>query len=141
MTPAPLEYESPVPAAGQQKSRGGRLIVFTRYPEPGKCKTRLIPALGAEGAAYLQRSLILRTLAWARLLEDEGIGLEVHFDGPEAPMRAWLGRHVGLAPQSEGDLGCACMIPFPRFVRRSRPRGSGGLRYSRPDRPGAQPGF
>ena len=27
------------------------LIIFTRYPEPHKTKTRLIPALGAEGAA------------------------------------------------------------------------------------------
>ena len=30
------------------------LIVFTCYPEPGKTKTRLIPLLGAEGAADLQ---------------------------------------------------------------------------------------
>jgi glycosyltransferase A (GT-A) superfamily protein (DUF2064 family) len=30
-----------------------RLVIFTRYPEPGKAKTRLIPALGAEGAAAL----------------------------------------------------------------------------------------
>jgi len=26
------------------------LIVFTRHPQPGKAKTRLIPAPGAEGA-------------------------------------------------------------------------------------------
>ena len=28
-----------------------RVIVFTRYPEPGRVKTRLIPALGEDGAA------------------------------------------------------------------------------------------
>ena len=31
------------------------LILFARYPVPGKVKTRLIPALGAEGAAGLHR--------------------------------------------------------------------------------------
>ena len=43
-----------------------RLIVFTRYPEPGKSKTRLIPALGPEGAADLHRQMCEHTLSWAR---------------------------------------------------------------------------
>lgn len=33
------------------------LIIFTCYPEPGKTKTRLIPALGTVNAANLQRQL------------------------------------------------------------------------------------
>lgn len=33
------------------------LIIFTRYPEPGKTKTRLIPALETVGAANLQREI------------------------------------------------------------------------------------
>ncbi|MEJ2168327.1 MAG: hypothetical protein P8X90_22650 [Desulfobacterales bacterium] len=37
--------------------RRERLIIFSRYPEPGTTKTRLIPALGAEGAADLQRRM------------------------------------------------------------------------------------
>jgi len=37
-----------------------RLIVFTRYPEPGTTKTRLIPVLGPEGAAELQRRMTLQ---------------------------------------------------------------------------------
>ena len=28
-----------------------RLIIFTRYPEAGTAKTRMIPELGAKGAA------------------------------------------------------------------------------------------
>lgn len=34
-----------------------RLIVFTRYPAPGRTKTRLIPVLGPAGAADLQRRM------------------------------------------------------------------------------------
>lgn len=43
-----------------------RILVFARAPVPGRCKTRLIPALGAPGAAALHRRLVLRTLAAAR---------------------------------------------------------------------------
>lgn len=40
----------------------GRLLVFTRPPHPGHVKTRLIPALGAAGAASLHARLTTRTL-------------------------------------------------------------------------------
>lgn len=36
----------------------GTLIVFAREPIPGQVKTRLIPALGSQGAAMLYRSLL-----------------------------------------------------------------------------------
>jgi rSAM/selenodomain-associated transferase 2/rSAM/selenodomain-associated transferase 1 len=82
----------------------GRLILFTRYPCPGKSKTRLIPALGVEGAANLQRRMTERTLAWARLAPWSD--LELCFAGDETLMRAWLGGHAGfMRPQGEGDLG------------------------------------
>ena len=32
-----------------------RVIVFARFPESGRVKTRLIPALGPDGAAQLQK--------------------------------------------------------------------------------------
>lgn len=41
------------------------LIVFGREPRPGEVKTRLIPTLGAQGAADLYRRLLLATLATA----------------------------------------------------------------------------
>ncbi len=44
------------------------LIVFTRWPTPGKTKTRLIPAFGADGAADIHRQLLLRTLSAAKAL-------------------------------------------------------------------------
>lgn len=42
-----------------------RLLVFTRRPTPGRAKTRLIPMLGAEGAAALQTRLNEHTLSMA----------------------------------------------------------------------------
>ena len=33
------------------------LIVFTRFPEAGQTKTRMIPLLGPAGAAELQRQM------------------------------------------------------------------------------------
>jgi len=44
------------------QSSKGKIIVFARAPVPGKTKTRLIPALGEEGAARLHAELIHRTL-------------------------------------------------------------------------------
>lgn len=41
------------------------LVLFARAPAPGETKTRLIPALGAEGAAELYRCFLLDALASA----------------------------------------------------------------------------
>ncbi|WP_300973828.1 TIGR04282 family arsenosugar biosynthesis glycosyltransferase [Sphingomonas sp. LHG3406-1] len=80
-----------------------RLVIFTRYPEPGKAKTRLIPALGAEGAAALHRRLTERTLEAARA---SGLTVEVRTTGAtRAHFAAWLGDDLLLADQGEGDLG------------------------------------
>lgn len=38
--------------------------VMARFPVEGQCKTRLIPALGAQGAAGLHRAMLQRTLRW-----------------------------------------------------------------------------
>ena len=88
-------------------SGGERLIVFTRYPEPGRTKTRLIPALGPEGAADLHRRMTEHTLARARALaERRGTSLEVRFEGGgQALMAQWLGTRLASRPQGEGDLG------------------------------------
>ena len=84
-----------------------RLVLFTRYPTQGQTKTRLIPALGAEGAARLQRRLTLRTLRCAQALAEwRGVQLEVHFHGGlEQQMQGWLGDQLRYRLQSPGDLG------------------------------------
>ena len=43
------------------------IAVFARAPIAGQAKTRLIPRLGAAGAARLQRQLTERSLARARM--------------------------------------------------------------------------
>ena len=42
-----------------------RIILFAKAPLPGRVKTRLIPTLGASGAAMLARRMLMQTLAAA----------------------------------------------------------------------------
>ncbi len=80
-----------------------RLVIFTRYPEPGKAKTRLIPALGPEGAAALHRRLTEHTLTVARAA---GLPIDLRVTGAaEAAFREWLDDDIRITQQSEGDLG------------------------------------
>lgn len=84
-----------------------RLIIFTRYPEPGITKTRMIPALGAVGAAKLQRQMTEHTLAQAQLLQSiDDVSIEVRFAGGDKQlMQTWLGNDIECIAQGEGDLG------------------------------------
>lgn len=83
------------------------LIIFTRYPEAGKTKTRLIPALGIEGAANLQRQMTEHTLSQVKQLQKtSAISCEVRFAGGNLQlMQDWLGDDIAYQPQGEGDLG------------------------------------
>ena len=82
------------------------LILFTRYPQPGATKTRLIPALGAQGAAELHQRMAERVLQQAlSFSRTRGVALEIHFaGGEESAMRQWLGQHT-FSPQGEGSVG------------------------------------
>jgi uncharacterized protein len=83
------------------------LIVFTRYPIPGKTKTRLIPALGAAGAANLHRQMTEHTLAEARQLPTDRVAIEIHYTGATADreLADWLGADLVYRSQGDGDLG------------------------------------
>jgi hypothetical protein len=84
-----------------------RLIIFTRYPEPGKAKTRLIPALGPDGAADLHRQMTEKTVLWARgLVAQFPITLEIRFAGGGGRrLQRWLGDDLAFVPQRKGNLG------------------------------------
>ena len=89
------------------KDRQARLILFTRYPEPGRTKTRLIPTLGAHGAAALQRrmseAIVTRMAAFAA---DYPVSPEIRYaDGNQQAMEAWLSSDIPCLAQGEGDLG------------------------------------
>jgi len=84
-----------------------QLIIFTRYPEPGKTKTRLIPALGDFGAANLQKQMTEYTILQVQELQKTTtISFEVRFAGGNLQlMQDWLGSDLVYQPQGEGDLG------------------------------------
>jgi len=84
-----------------------RLIIFTRYPEPGKTKTRLIPLLEAEGAADLQRNMTEHTLVQVkRLSTSRELSVEIRYEGGnESLMKNWLGPDFDYRSQGRGDLG------------------------------------
>lgn len=87
--------------------RHDRLILFGRYPEPGRVKTRLIGALGPAGAADLQRRLTERALTEVRrAARRAGASVEFRYaGGNRRRMRRWLGTDLRLVPQGGGDLG------------------------------------
>lgn len=79
-----------------------RIALFTRWPKPGEAKTRLIPALGPEGAADLHRRLTERTVATVHAAR---LPLEIRSTGADpALFRDWLGVE-NIVDQGEGDLG------------------------------------
>lgn len=93
-----------------------RLILFTRYPEPGKAKTRLIPALGAEAAAEIHRQMTEHTLAQVKPLQrSRPLTVEIWFAGGDrAQMQSWLGSDITYQLQPEGDLGDRMAQAFQR---------------------------
>jgi rSAM/selenodomain-associated transferase 1 len=78
-----------------------RVVIFAKQPVAGQVKTRLIPELGAEGAAKMAR----RMLGWT-VREALATGLPVELCGdPDAA--SWYRPRPGLdlTGQGEGDLG------------------------------------
>jgi rSAM/selenodomain-associated transferase 1 len=83
-----------------------RLVVFAKAPLAGLAKTRLIPALGAEGAARLARRFLDHAMAQAI---QAGVGLVELCLSPGPDDSAWHGvkrpDDVSCTDQGEGDLG------------------------------------
>ncbi|MEP6515323.1 TIGR04282 family arsenosugar biosynthesis glycosyltransferase [Microcoleus vaginatus] len=93
-----------------------KLIVFTRYPEPGTTKTRLIPVLGKAGAANLHRLMAQRTIACALSLEkSRRLSVEIHrAGGSQQLMQEWLGSDIYCENQIDGDLGARMTAAFEK---------------------------
>lgn len=94
-------------------------IVFAKAPVPGTVKTRLIPLLGAEGAAALHRKLLMQTLATA---VDAGLGpVELHA-APDVgdPFLIDAAKRAGVAllPQHGDDLGARMRNAFAEALTR-----------------------
>lgn len=82
------------------------IAVLAKAPIPGFAKTRLVPALGAEGAAVLQTALIARAVETACAA---GVGPVTLWGAPDDTHPAFAAaareRCVALRRQPEGDLG------------------------------------
>ena len=101
-----------------------RLILFTRYPEPGKTKTRLIPLLGPHGAANLQKQMTEHVLArTGGFVSERSIDMEVRYDGGnQRLMEEWLGGHMSYRSQGRGDIGSRMAQAFSRAFRQGKKR-------------------
>jgi len=83
-----------------------RTVIMAKAPLAGLAKTRLIPALGADGAAKLAEAMLLKTL---RVALAAGVGPVELCTSPAVDTASW--KHVALpegiicSGQSQGDLG------------------------------------
>jgi rSAM/selenodomain-associated transferase 1 len=87
--------------------------ILAKAPIPGIAKTRLIPALGAHGAAVLQEQLTERAIETAVAA---GIGPVILWATPDESHSAFRelgGRFpIALRRQSDGDLGQRMLAAF-----------------------------
>ncbi|MBU1275591.1 MAG: TIGR04282 family arsenosugar biosynthesis glycosyltransferase [Proteobacteria bacterium] len=101
-----------------------RLILFSRLPVAGRVKTRLVPALGAQGAAALQDKLARRLAGRMRELAGRlPLELELCYTGGgEDQARAWLGPAFACVAQKPGHLGQRMAQALARALARGAPR-------------------
>ncbi len=82
-----------------------KLVVFTRAPIPGQCKTRLIPVVGTEQAAQLSHAFLCDTLERSRVLDAQHF-LYVAGDLDHASIvETATNFGAELRTQAQGDLG------------------------------------
>ena len=98
------------------------LIIFTRYPEPGKVKTRLIPKLGRNGAARAHRQLAQHIFTRVIPFTTSSLyHLSIYYTGGDVhQMRCWLGSGLSFKAQIGKDLGQRMATAF----RTARDHGS-----------------
>jgi len=95
-----------------------RIIIFAKAPVPGQVKTRLVPFLGASGAADLYKQLILHSLSMAT---DAQIGFVDLWCTPSVQhpffSRCAQRFQIGLFDQTEGDLGSRMAHAFHETLK------------------------
>lgn len=103
---------------------------MVRFPRPGAAKTRLIPALGVDGATDLYREMAKHCVTRLRPLHATGeTEVDVHFEGgSRRAVRQWLGAWPRVTAQPAGDLGdrlrAALSAAFERGASRAVVMGS-----------------
>lgn len=100
------------------------LLMFVKYPEPGKVKTRLAKSVGHEKAAAMYKELVEKNSAVIRPLHGTTCDCWIAFDPPqqETQMRAWLtDLPCYIAQQGEG-LGERLTHAFREMFQRGYTR-------------------
>jgi rSAM/selenodomain-associated transferase 2/rSAM/selenodomain-associated transferase 1 len=91
---------------GYRSRAGAAVAVMAKAPVPGLAKTRLMPMLGAAGAARAQRGFALHALTTVRHAATGPLTVWCAPDARHRFFRGLQGRHgVTCKPQPEGDLG------------------------------------
>ncbi len=95
------------------------IAVFARAPVPGEAKTRLIPRLGADGAARLQERLIEGALKKAVALAGARVALWVAGNA-DHPFIVAMAQRVGVPVriQRGRDLGARMLYAFADTLAR-----------------------
>eukprot|EP00188_Purpureofilum_apyrenoidigerum_P000247 Plantae.Rhodophyta-Purpureofilum_apyrenoidigerum.ctg10988.p1 GENE.Plantae.Rhodophyta-Purpureofilum_apyrenoidigerum.ctg10988~~Plantae.Rhodophyta-Purpureofilum_apyrenoidigerum.ctg10988.p1 ORF type:complete len:229 (-),score=44.67 Plantae.Rhodophyta-Purpureofilum_apyrenoidigerum.ctg10988:220-906(-) len=101
------------------------VLLFTKYPTPGYAKTRMIPLLGAAGAAALSSEMTRHVLRTTREFSAKGRErvltrvLYATNNATAEEVAEWLSVSSGevLEPQSSGDLGDRLSAAFTRSFK------------------------
>lgn len=105
---------------GYQPRAPAAVAVMAKAPVAGLAKTRLIPLLGAAGAARAQRGFALRTLATARAASTGDVTLWCAPDAAHRFFRALARRRgVNTIAQPAGDLGQRMAAAMARHFART----------------------
>lgn len=80
------------------------LVVFTRLPEKGRVKTRLVPPLSAGEALELHKSLLLDTLSLVRGIEEYSL-IMAYSPPRRGRLLEGIGGFAALIPQEGNSLG------------------------------------
>ena len=111
----------------------GRVLIFARLPRPGRSKTRLIPALGREGAARLQARLLRATIE--RVLASGLAPAQLWVDGAQDAACTGIYRQAfagELYVQCSGDLGARMAHALDQALQQAAFAVLIGLRRSDP---------
>lgn len=82
------------------------IAILAKAPVPGLAKTRLIPALGAHGAAMLQEALTVRAVETAISAQTGPVTLWATPDATHPSFRELAAkRRIAVKRQPDGDLG------------------------------------
>ena len=95
-------------------------MLFIRFPAAGAAKTRLIPALGAEGAATLHRRMAEVAIDLVRQqMQRDAVESTIWITGGrERAFQDWLGNDLSYREQPDGDLGDRLQYAFADAFQR-----------------------